>query len=397
MVENSKMHPERTTAPLKIMGIISACGGGDWPPLLSLAFGMKARGHDVLMVCDEGTKAAVLSAGLSTLCLPHKFNLSGLFNPVLQRIFSTGEPLTSMTPNPLQEWAKKTAMYVEKKLGKWKPDCILGSLLCIESGRVMAERFKCPWCFVNPGFHFGDTTARPRKMDLSYIGALMYEHWLLPPLQEATLVLHATDPMFDNVHASLPSNHFYTGPLFWEMPARIPAYLNEPGPPWVLISLSTAPQVEEIKIVQASLGALENQAVRILVTLPPGHEQLPFPTLSDNVFMERYVPHSIALQVSSLAICHAGHGIVIKSIYQGTPMVLVPWGRDQPGVASRAKAMGVASVVNRRDCNAATLQRAIQKTMASPEIILRSRCESRRLKKMDSLAFACTRLEKINS
>ena len=31
------------------------------------------------------------------------------------------------------------------------------------------------------------------------------------------MVLHATDPMFDKVRGALPSNHFYTGPLFWEI------------------------------------------------------------------------------------------------------------------------------------------------------------------------------------
>ncbi len=220
---------------------------------------MKARGHDVLMLCDGGTEAAVRAAGLSAFCLPPQLNLSGFFNPELQRIFSAGEALTPMSPNPLQKWAKKSAMYLGEKLGKWSLDWILGSLLCIELGRLMAEKLKCPWCFVNPGFHFGDTTALPRKEDFSYVGALMYEHWLLPPLQKATLVLHVTDPMFDTVHGSLPPNHFYTGPLFWERPARVPAYIHEPGPPWVLISLSTAPQAKDMKIVRASLDALKNR------------------------------------------------------------------------------------------------------------------------------------------
>ena len=382
-----------TTAPMKILGIISACGGGDWPPLLSLALGMKARGHDVLILCDKDTRAAVVSSGLSAFCLPSRLNLYGFFSPALQHIFSTGEDLTPMTLNPLKEWALKTAMYVEKKLVKWKPDWILGSLLCIELARVMAEKLKCPWCFVNPGFHFGDTTNVPRKEDFSYIGAQMYEHWLLPPLNKATLVLHATDPIFDKNHGNLPENHFYTGPLFWEMPGQIPSYLHEPGPPWILMSLSTAPQTDDINIVHAALGALRNQKFRVLITLPHGHEAPWSSNLHDNIFMENYIPHSVALQISTLAICHAGHGMVIKSIYHGTPMVLVPWGRDQPGVASRAKAMGVASVVHPINCNAPTLKRAIEKTMASSDVFLRSQSESVRLKKIDSLTLACTRLE----
>lgn len=389
----------RCTAPsLKIAGIISACGGGDWPPLLSLALGMKARGHDVVMVCDSGTMGAVRAAGLSVLCLPSHLHLSNFFERALQRIFSTGEDLTSMTPNPLKEWAEKSVSYITEHLGKWSPSLILGSLLCLELGKVMARRLKKPWCFVNPGFHFGDTKNRPRKEDFSYIGAQMYEHWLLPPLKKAMMVLHVTDPVFDKGHGPLPSNHYYTGPLFWEKPAHIPEYLHEPGPPWILISLSTAPQTGDMEIVRASLSALEafeNQAVRVLVTLAPGHGR-PLPAaVPGNVFIEEYIPHSIALGVSRLAICHAGHGMVIKAIYHGTPMVLVPWGRDQPGVASRAEALGVASVVSRKDCNVPTLAAAIKKTITSSDISSQARAESRRLKSRDALTLACCRLESV--
>jgi len=50
---------------------------------------------------------------------------------------------------------------------------------------------------------------------------------------------------------------------------------------------------------------------------------------------------------SRLVISHAGHGIVMKALYHGVPMILVPWGRDQPGVAARAEALGVATVIRR--------------------------------------------------
>ena len=39
-------------------------------------------------------------------------------------------------------------------------------------------------------------------------------------------------------------------------------------------------------------------------------------------------------------------------------MVLVPWGRDQPGVAARAEALGVAAVVPREDATADALRGA---------------------------------------
>jgi UDP:flavonoid glycosyltransferase YjiC (YdhE family) len=49
-----------------IVVLLSARGGGDWPPVVALAVGLHARGHAVCLVCDTSTAAAVRSTGLPT-------------------------------------------------------------------------------------------------------------------------------------------------------------------------------------------------------------------------------------------------------------------------------------------------------------------------------------------
>jgi UDP:flavonoid glycosyltransferase YjiC (YdhE family) len=49
----------------------------------------------------------------------------------------------------------------------------------------------------------------------------------------------------------------------------------------------------------------------------------------------------------------------MKAFWHGRPMVLVPWGRDQPGVAARAEALGVARVVARDRADVDALAAAI--------------------------------------
>ena len=53
----------------------------------------------------------------------------------------------------------------------------------------------------------------------------------------------------------------------------------------------------------------------------------------------------------------------MKALWHGRPMVLVPWGRDQPGVAARAAALGVAEVVPRDEASAETLSTAIDRAL----------------------------------
>jgi UDP:flavonoid glycosyltransferase YjiC (YdhE family) len=47
-------------------------------------------------------------------------------------------------------------------------------------------------------------------------------------------------------------------------------------------------------------------------------------------------------------------------------MVLVPWDRDQPGVAARAAALGVAEVIARPDLTEQRLSAALRRVLASP-------------------------------
>jgi UDP:flavonoid glycosyltransferase YjiC (YdhE family) len=60
--------------------------------------------------------------------------------------------------------------------------------------------------------------------------------------------------------------------------------------------------------------------------------------LPQNARVEFSVPHAEVLKRVCLLVSHAGHGVVLRALYDGVPMVLVSWGRDQPGVAARVEA-----------------------------------------------------------
>ncbi|HEX9871138.1 MAG TPA: nucleotide disphospho-sugar-binding domain-containing protein, partial [Candidatus Tectomicrobia bacterium] len=89
--------------------------------------------------------------------------------------------------------------------------------------------------------------------------------------------------------------------------------------------------------------------VRVVLTLSAGHPRDELGPRPANARIERFVPHAAVLKRGCLLVSHAGHGIVAKALSYGVPMVLVPWSRDQPGVAARAAALGVAEVIARQD------------------------------------------------
>ena len=211
------------------------------------------------------------------------------------------------------------------------------------------------------------------------------------------MVLHATDPEFDFVPPNLPSKHRYVGPVFWESSAEIPSYLDEPGDPWVLATLSSAPQGTQMQLAEAVLEALSDLDVRVLLTIPSEELRTKIDNIPSNARVEGYVPHSEILKQSVLFIGHSGHGSVMKAIYHGVPMVLVPWGRDQPGVAARAEKLGVAQTVEREELNRESLGRAIREVIDNPSYREQAQLASRRLHSEDSVALACKHIEEFLS
>jgi MGT family glycosyltransferase len=161
------------------------------------------------------------------------------------------------------------------------------------------------------------------------------------------------------------------------------------------VSLSTLPQDGEVEIARAAIRALQNEAVRVLVTLTPEHARTALGAVPDHVYLSDYVPHSTVLHGSRLVISHAGHGIVMKGLYYGVPMMLVPWGRDQPGVAARAEALGVATIVPRDACTDAVVDQAVRRILDDPRYAERVRTVSRRLQAEDAVTAACTYVESL--
>jgi UDP:flavonoid glycosyltransferase YjiC (YdhE family) len=85
----------------------------------------------------------------------------------------------------------------------------------------------------------------------------------------------------------------------------------------------------------------------------------------------------------------------MKALWHGRPMVLMPWGRDQPGVAARAQALGVADVVQRGDNAEAALADAISRTLGNSAMQKAAAGHSERLRKTNPPQLAASLLESL--
>ncbi|GAA3816523.1 glycosyltransferase [Nocardioides panacisoli] len=174
---------------------------------------------------------------------------------------------------------------------------------------------------------------------------------------EADAVIALTSAPLEYPRHRMPAHFHLVGTQPWEVPAPRPAYLDEPGDPWVLVTCSTDYQGDQ-DLARVAVEALRDEPVRVLVTLADAYDETTLP-IADNVRVERFVPHGQVLPEASLVVCHGGMGIVTKCVGAGVPMVVVPFGRDQPEIARRVTEAGAGVSLKARRLTPERLRAAV--------------------------------------
>jgi UDP:flavonoid glycosyltransferase YjiC (YdhE family) len=379
----------------RVVVVATAGAGGDLPPLVAAALALRDRGHEVTAVGDDSVGRSLRALGVASHVLPREFDLGPrLIGAIQDAMATTGGDLAAAGPlvqERMTAWARETAEPVADMLRDLQPTAVLTSLFGVE---VLASASSaCPWAVVNSTFYVGPNPPRALEDDWGPRAIPLIAHFAAL-VGSADLVLHATDQMFDLAFDALPPRHHYVGPLgVWEPPSDPPPYLDEPGDPWVLVTISSQLQ-DDVVLAEAALASLASKPVRVVVTLGPDHDpgEIQAPA---NARVERTVSHAAALERGRLLVSHAGHGSVMKALWHGRPMVLVPWGRDQPGVAARAAALRVAEIVPRESATAEALSASVDRTLASDAMRDAAAHHRDRLRATDPPGTAATLIESI--
>jgi MGT family glycosyltransferase len=158
----------------------------------------------------------------------------------------------------------------------------------------------------------------------------------------------------------------YVGPQLgepaWAEPWTSPFAPDDPRP-LALVSFSTTFQNHAgvLRNVIEAIAALPMRAVVTLGGAIEPHEVASAP----NVAVVRSAPHHAVLREVQLAITHGGHGTVLKALANGTPLLVVPHGRDQEDNAVRVTERGAGLKVDRR-AGVAEIRAAISRLIAEP-------------------------------
>ncbi len=179
------------------------------------------------------------------------------------------------------------------------------------------------------------------------------------------VIIATTSAPIEYSRSDLPDHVHLVGSRPWDLPAERPAYLDEPGDPWVLVTCSTDYQGDEA-LAQTAVEALADEPVRVLVTLADAASASKVST-AGNVRVEEYVPHGQVLPDCAVVVCHGGMGIVTKALHAGVPVAVVPFGRDQPEIARRVSEAGAGVSLPAKRLTAERLRTAVRDARACAE------------------------------
>lgn len=351
-------------------------GGGNSPPVLSVARALVDRGHDVRVLADQSLGDAVVRAGARHLpwsTAPQRQSEDP--GTEFIRDFEARTPLGAtarLRDRLLVGAAPAFAIDTVTEIRREPTDAVISENLLLGSqiaaaGAGVVSISIVPNIYPGrvpgvPPFGLGldprdDWVGRARDRFAAMLATRLWDKRIAdvnrlladygqPPtrsvfdlLDRPDLVLVLTSSAFEfGGGARVPVNVRYCGPRLddpdWTDEWSVP----DGSAPLVLVSLSTTTQGQGpmIRRVVEALGSMD---VRGLVTTGPSFDagDLAAPP---NVTIVGSAPHSAVLPHADAVITHAGHGTVIKALASGVPLLCLPVGRDQPDTAARVVRCG---------------------------------------------------------
>jgi zeaxanthin glucosyltransferase len=181
-------------------------------------------------------------------------------------------------------------------------------------------------------------------------------------------VITQTPREFDFPIPHLPPQFHYAGP-FQDNQGRKPVpfpWEKLTGKPLIYASMGTL--VNGLKNLYSAILEAVAEFPQMQVVLSVGKNVSPddLGPIPSNTIVVRIAPQIELLKRAALCLTHAGLNTTLEALAQGVPMVAIPIGYDQPGVAARIAYHGVGEFVEIGKLTVRHLSELIAKVTENP-------------------------------
>jgi MGT family glycosyltransferase len=385
--------------------LIAACPPvGHVAPLLNVARGLVARGHDVTFLTSARHADKIRATGATPHPLPFGADYDdSSFDELPGRVETSGVARVNfdvkhvfVRPLPHQAAALEELM-AAKRYDAILSDAfflgILPMLLGDAAARPPVLTYTTTPLFLSSrdtapggtGIHPGTgPLGRLRNRTLNAVAQrvllrashhatnTMLQALSLPKLPVFVLdsailadrLIVPTIPEFEYHRSDLPDHVRFVGAVSPEPADRFvpPRWWSElsNGRPVVHVTQGTVDNADLSKLIEPTIDALADEDVTVVVTTggrPVSQVRGPLPS---NTFVAEFIPHDVLLPSVDVMITNGGYGAVQRALMNGVPLIVAGNTEDKPEVAARVEWFGTGVNLRTGIPTPATVRRAVR-------------------------------------
>jgi MGT family glycosyltransferase len=369
---------------------------GHLHPLVPLALGARAAGHDVRFALAPAMCEGIARLGFAVA--PAGIDID---DPAVEKVReeALSDPPKAIALIMAGVVAERLIPDLDALIERWRPDLIVSEVTEFASW-VVAEKHGIPRVVVPFGIYLApDTLAlmgvAPALEALRRFAELDPEPWL-ETLRAQPCLLFAP-PRYQLPDMVLPAHVHVFRPVVFDQSGEeaLPSWIRElPERPLIYATLGTAFN-HTAGVLEATIEALGTEDLDLVVTVGRNRDPASVGSLPPNVRVERYVPQSLLLPHCDAVISHGGYSTVMATLDQGLPMVLTPLGADQPFHAERCRELGVAVIVEQPGLSPASIRSATRQVLDDPTYGARARAVREEMLQLPGIDRAVRLLEEL--
>ena len=146
---------------------------------------------------------------------------------------------------------------------------------------------------------------------------------------------------------------------------------------------------------QTSIEAAQALGRRALLLVGDDGNTLRAQRLPETIGVFDYAPHSAVMPRASVIVHQGGVGTTAQALRAGRPMMVVPFGQDQPDNARRCVELGVGRTIARKDYRPGSVTAELSKLLADPRHAMKAAEVSAIVKSEHGVATACDAIERV--
>ena len=402
---------------------------GHLNPMTALARSLQLRGHEVVIFGIADAEARVRAAGIEFHRIGAEDYPLGALDKLDQRMaLLTGLATLRFTLERVKNSARMVLRDGLEAVRAARIDALLVDE--VEFAGSVADCLGMPWVSIAlippfvpddryPPFWFGwgagqNRFARFRNragmLMLSRMAAPVFRvvnrqrrAWGLQPfrrpedaLSSLGQITQLPEALEFAIPGEKPAGLYYTGPFVHpqQRPAVDFPWERLDGRPLIYASLGTL-QNGSAAIFRTIAEACAGLDAQLVIALGGGLDPATLADPPGKPLVVRYAPQLEILKRAALVITHAGINTVLESLAEGVPLVAVPLGNDQPGMAARVKARGAGVGVPRQRLNPATLRRAVLQVLRETSFRDAARALQTSIRQMDGPGRAAELIEQV--